>query len=99
MKNSQKKNTLYVTPVYTAGGTSGGPALFGCALRLGFYKLMFYVEAFVHESIVLCQPPPPYLHCPHYCNTITRLLRNIRRPPDLPCVCHTPYTMGNSNIV
>jgi len=40
-----------------------------------------------------------HLHCPHYCNTIARLLRNIRRPLGLPCVCYTPYNIGNGNIV
>jgi len=29
---------------------------------------------------------PFHLHCPHYCNSIARLLRNIRRPPDSPFV-------------
>ena len=24
---------------------------------------------------------PPHLHCPHFCNTIARLLRNTRPPP------------------
>jgi len=32
-------------------------------------------------------------------NTIARLLGNIRPPLDLPCVCHTPYNIGNDNIV
>ena len=40
-----------------------------------------------------------YLHCPHYCNTVARLLRNIRHPPDPPFVCHTPYNIDNGNIV
>jgi len=40
-----------------------------------------------------------HLYCPHYCNTIARLLRNIRRLSDPPCVCHTPYNIGNGNIV
>jgi len=31
---------------------------------------------------------PSHLHCPHYCNTIARLLRKIRRPPDPPFVCY-----------
>jgi len=29
---------------------------------------------------------PSHLHCLHYCNTVVRLLRNIRRPPDPPFV-------------
>jgi len=47
-----------------------------------------------HPSIA-----PSYLHCPHYCNTIARLLRNIRRPSDPPFVCHTKHNIGNNNIV
>ena len=91
---------------------------------------------------------PARLHCPHCCNTIARLLGNIRPPPsnsflyathhtilvitisckghsrpaaflplparsagaaqrvnppktlpDLPFVCHTPYNIGDNNIV
>ena len=42
---------------------------------------------------------PLHLHCSHYCNTIARLMRNIRFPPDPPCVCHTPYNIGDGNIV
>ena len=42
---------------------------------------------------------PPYLQSPYYCNTIARLLRNIRRPADPPLVCHTPYNIGDGNIV
>ena len=42
---------------------------------------------------------PLHLHCPHSCNTIARLMSNIQPPPDLPCVCHTPYNIGDGNIV
>jgi len=42
---------------------------------------------------------PSHLHFPYYCNTIARLLRNMRRPPDPPCVCITPYNIGDGNIV
>jgi len=42
---------------------------------------------------------PSHLHCPHYCNAIARLLCNIRRPPDPPFVCHTPYNIDNGNNV
>jgi len=34
-----------------------------------------------------------------YCNTIARPLRNIRPPTDPPFLCHTPYTIGDGNIV
>jgi len=40
-----------------------------------------------------------HLHCPHYCNAIARLLRNIRSPPDPPLVCRAHYHIGNGNIV
>jgi len=40
-----------------------------------------------------------HLHCPHYCNAIARLLRNIQRPPDPPFVCHAQKHIGNGNIV
>jgi len=39
------------------------------------------------------------LHCPDCCNTITRLLGNMRPRPDPPFVCHRPYNIGNNNIV
>jgi len=42
---------------------------------------------------------PLHLHCSHYCNTIARRMRNIRPPPDPPCVCNTPYNIGSGNIV
>jgi len=42
---------------------------------------------------------PPNLHCSRYCNTIARLLRNIRPPPDPACVCHTPYNIGKGTVV
>jgi len=42
---------------------------------------------------------PAHLHYPHYCNTYARFLCNIWPPPDPPCWCHTPYNIGNDNIV
>jgi len=56
--------------------------------NLGLYKILFYFEAFVQESIImLC---PPHLHCPHFCNTVARLLPKIRRPPQPPfCLSYT----------
>ena len=29
----------------------------------------------------------------HHCNTIARLIDDIRTPPDPSCVCHTPHTV------
>jgi len=72
----------------------------GAALAgFGLYKILFHFEAFVHKSIILLCPPPSHLHSPYYCNTIARLLRNIRRLFDPPLVCHTPYNIGDGNIV
>jgi len=42
---------------------------------------------------------PARLVCAHYCNIIARILRNIRPPLDPPFVGHTPYNVGNGNIV
>jgi len=57
--------------------------------------LLLVVCARVNHHYIL----PARLHCPHCCNTIARLLGNIRPPLDLPLVCHTPYNIGNNNIV
>ena len=48
------------------------------------------------QSSLYC---PLHLHCSHYCNTSARRMRNIRPPPDPPCVCNTPYDIGSGNIV
>jgi len=42
---------------------------------------------------------PAHSHYPHYCITTARLLRHIYTPPDPPFICHTPYNIGNDNIV
>jgi len=64
-----------------------GSAPGGGAQRVGLYKLFFYLEAFVHESIIFVLPHP-YLHCPHYfCTTIAQ----YTTPPRLP-MC-MPYTI------
>jgi len=49
----------------------------------------------IHHALIA----PSHLHCPHYCKTIARLLRKIRRPPDPPLVCYTLYNIGYGNIV
>jgi len=41
---------------------------------------------------------PPHLQSLPYCNTIARPLRNIRPPTD-PSLCHTPYNIGDGNIL
>jgi len=58
--------------------------------------LAFTRYCFTLKLLVGVNPPfilPSHVHCPHYCNTIARLLRKIRRPPDLSCVCYTHYTI------
>jgi len=44
----------------------------------------------MNQSSFYC---PPHQHCPHGCNTIAIVLRNIRPPSDPPFLCHT-YTIG-----
>jgi len=65
--------------------------------RLGLYKIFVHFEAVVPEWFLPLAPP--HLHCPPYCNTLARLLRNVRTPPRPSFVCHTPYHIGNGNIV
>jgi len=67
---------------------SGGWPLQDIVVLLGFCARIN------HPSIALSN-----LHSPHYCNTIARLSRKIRRLPDTPCVCRTTYNIGNNNIV
>jgi len=42
---------------------------------------------------------PPHLHCPHYYNSIARLLRNKRLLPEPSIVRHARYNIGHDNIV
>jgi len=42
--------------------------------------------------------PTARLHCPPCCNTIARLLGNLRSHPNPPCVCHSPYNISNNNV-
>ena len=65
-------------------------SLLPTVLRIGLYKIIFHLKAFVHESIILDCPAHLHLHCPRDYNTFARLLQNIRRPLDSPFVCYTP---------
>ena len=64
----------------------------------GLYRIVFYFEAFVHESIILVLPPPT-------CTARTIAIRLhvysavCDAPPPPTCVCHTPYNIGYGNIV
>jgi len=63
--------------------------------HVGLHKMVFTsCCARINHPLIA----PSHLHCPHYCNTCARLLRNIRLPGP-PFVCHTPYNIGNANIV
>jgi len=42
---------------------------------------------------------PTYLQSIPYCNTIAQPLRNTRPPTDPSFECHTPYNIGDGNIV
>jgi len=48
-------------------------------LCVDLYKLLFHFKVFLWESIILLLPSHP--QSLHYCNTIARLLSNIRPPP------------------
>ena len=65
---------------------------------LGIYKIFVHSKASLHysQSPLYCLL---HLLCSHYCNTVVRLMRNIRPPPDPPCICHTPYNIGSGNSV
>jgi len=65
---------------------------------VGLYYILFYFENCWHESIILVFPPPS-------CIVLTNpILLHVycaiyEAPPDHPFVCHTPYNIGNGNIV
>jgi len=65
---------------------------------VGLYKIFFHFEAFVHESIILYSPLPTCI-----AHTIEILLygycAKYYLPPNPPCVCHTPYNVGDCNIL
>jgi len=66
--------------------------------RLVPNKILFYFEAFVHESIILPLPPPPCKASP------IAILLHVHcalhdAPLDRSFVCHTPYNIVNGNIV
>jgi len=60
-------------------------------LGLGLYKILFYFEAFVREVTILSFPAPTLVQ--NYCTTTGQ----YTTPP--PTSCHTPYNIGNNNIV
>jgi len=66
---------------------------------VGLYTIFVLFKELAHESVIRVFPPP--LYCPHYCNTNSRPLCDVRPPPaPAPaCVRHAPYDIGNDNIV
>ena len=77
------------------GDTGGGR---GLVIPPNLYKLLFRFKALYCVSPSSCYAPS-FLQRLTYCNTIARLLRNIRLSTDPPVVCHTPYNIGDDNIV
>ena len=68
------------------------------AISISFYKIFFYFEAVVHDSTIFSFPAPTCIAHPG-----AILLHDywaVYDPAsDLPCVRHTPYNIGNNNIV
>jgi len=62
---------------------------------LAFTRYCFTSKLLVWESIILLLPPTHAKPC----NTIARPMRNIRPPIDPPFLCHTPYNIGDGNLV
>ena len=66
-------------------------------LQISLYKILFHFKALWWESILPVAPPT--------CNAypIAILLHDLctiyAPPADPPSVCHTPYTIGDGNIV
>ena len=61
-----------------------------CPVRLGLYKILFYFEAFVRESIILLLPPPTCT-----ARTIAMLLHIYCAIYDAPATPHL-YAMHNT---
>jgi len=64
-------------------------------VRVGLYTILFHFKALLWEPIILACPP--HLQSLPYCNTIARLLRNIRPPPPPPMPLL--YVIHNSMLV
>ena len=69
-----------------------------CALLyLSLYKILFHFKALLGESIILLLLPLPTQPTllQYYCTTIAQ----YTPPTDPSFVCHTPYNIGDGNIV
>ena len=81
------------------GLTRGAPTLLSGPLppHLAFTRYCFASKLYCEsQSSLYC---PPHLQSLPYCDTIARPLRNIRPSTDPPFACHTPYNIGDGNIV
>jgi len=57
--------------------------------------LLLVVCARINRPFIL----PARLHCPHVAIPLHGYWAIYDPPPDPRCVCHTPYNIGNGNIV
>ena len=82
------------------GGYDHHPLLFFDPLnaRFAFTRYCFTSKLYCGSQSFFYSPSPHLQSLP-YCNTIARPLRNICPPTDAPFVCHTPYNIGDGNIV
>jgi len=98
IKNEIKK-TRRVNPMFDHEGTTNKRCYLYNIRTSGFslYKSLFHFKALLRESIIPLLPP--HLQSLPCCDTIGRPLRNIRPPTDPSFVCHTPYHIGDGNIL
>jgi len=62
---------------------------------VGLYKIFVYVEAVMHKSLILVLPFPTGIA--HNSAIILHVYCATYDPPrPAPCVCHTPYNIGNA---
>ena len=65
---------------------------------LGFYTILFYFEAYVHESMLFFANTT-FVWAPRFPPASHTLLRNVLFPLDLPFLQYIPYNIVNDNIV
>ena len=68
------------------------------ALWFGLYKILFYVEAYVHESVIFFANTS-FVWAPHSLPSSHTRLRNIFPPLTPPVLQYIPYNIVNDNIV
>jgi len=65
---------------------------------LSFYKILCHFKALLWLSIILLLPPPTSKAYP-IAISLHDQCAIYARPPTPPCLCHTPYNIGDGNIV